>query len=83
MSASPRPPDRRDRHERPRVAPGSVGRGEPLDLTRNAGLTGLVLVASLVALGTIVEVFGHEIVGFRHTLRAVGGRRPEVQPEGT
>jgi hypothetical protein len=39
-------------------------------------LTGLVLVVSLVTLGAIIEVVGHEVVGFRHTLRAVGRQNP-------
>ncbi|MFG1647394.1 low temperature requirement protein A [Amycolatopsis sp. NPDC049252] len=65
------------------VVVGAVlGRDEPLDLTHGHGLTGLVLVVSLIALGTVVEVVGHEVVGFRHTLRAVGGDQPEVQPDG-
>jgi hypothetical protein len=35
------------------------------------GTTALAAVFALVALGSIVEVVGHELVGYRHTLRVV------------
>jgi hypothetical protein len=33
-------------------------------------MTALSVVIGLVALGAVIEVVGHELVGFRHTLRA-------------
>jgi low temperature requirement protein LtrA len=44
--------------------------GREIDLTRPGDLTALSAVIGLVALGAIVEVVGHELVGFRHSLRA-------------
>ncbi|WP_374009208.1 low temperature requirement protein A [Leifsonia sp. LS-T14] len=44
--------------------------GEAIDLERPGTLTALSAVIGLVALGAVVEVVGHEVVGFRHTLRA-------------
>lgn len=55
------------------VIAASIGRHDTLDLARTADMTGLVLVISLIALGSIVEVVGHEVVGFRHTMRAAAG----------
>lgn len=52
------------------IVGASVRPGEPLDLEAPGSLTALSIVAGLVALGAIVEVVGHERVGFRHTLRA-------------
>ena len=54
------------------VAGGAAGGAEAVDVSQPAVLTTLVNVVALVALGAIVEVVGHEIVGFRHTLRAAG-----------
>ncbi|MGO4301557.1 low temperature requirement protein A [Leifsonia sp. RAF41] len=44
--------------------------GEAIDLEQPGTLTALSVVVGLVALGAVVEVVGHELVGFRHTLRA-------------
>jgi low temperature requirement protein LtrA len=44
--------------------------GEGIDLDRQGELTTLSVVIGLVALGAVVEVVGHELVGYRHTLRA-------------
>ncbi|MGH1526391.1 low temperature requirement protein A [Leifsonia sp. L25] len=44
--------------------------GEGIDLEEPGTLTALSIVIGLVALGAVIEVVGHEIVGFRHTLRA-------------
>ena len=46
-------------------------------VSQPSNLTALVLVVALVALGAIIEVVGHELVGFRHTLRAVGKQQPD------
>lgn len=43
----------------------------PLELEEPGLLAGLVAVVALVALSAVVEVVGHERVGYRHTLRAV------------
>ena len=48
-----------------------AGSGEPLDLTRSSELTLLVVVIVLIALAAVVEVVGHEVVAFRHTIRVV------------
>jgi len=44
--------------------------GEAFDLEAPGATTALSAVVGLVALGAIVEVVGHEMVGFRHTLDA-------------
>lgn len=44
---------------------------EPLDLDTTGGLVALVTVVALVALGVVIDVVGHELVGYRHTARAV------------
>ncbi|MFF1573703.1 low temperature requirement protein A [Leifsonia sp. NPDC058292] len=44
--------------------------GEPLDLETPGSLTALSAVTGLVALGAVIEVVGHELLGYRHTLRA-------------
>lgn len=43
---------------------------EALDLEAPGAITALSVVVGLVALGAIIEVVGHEIVGYRHTLAA-------------
>lgn len=43
----------------------------PIDLEDDADLAALVTVIALVSLSCVVEVVGHEIVGYSHTLRAV------------
>ncbi|GAA1440502.1 low temperature requirement protein A [Leifsonia poae] len=47
-----------------------VNPGEPLDLSQPGALTALSTVIGLAALGAVVEVVGHELVGYEHTLRA-------------
>ncbi|MFG6402666.1 low temperature requirement protein A [Microbacterium sp. P04] len=44
--------------------------GEPLDLETAGATTALATVIGLVAVGAIIEVVGHEVVGYRHTLTA-------------
>ena len=44
--------------------------GEAFDLEAPGATTALSAVVGLVALGAVIEVVGHEIVGFRHTLDA-------------
>lgn len=44
--------------------------GETLNLDNPGSLTALSVVISLVALGAVIEVVGHERVGYRHTLTA-------------
>ena len=44
--------------------------GEGMDLEQPGAMTALSVVIGLVALGAVVEVVGHELVGFRHTVRA-------------
>ena len=46
-------------------------RHEPLDLEQHGTLVPLVAVVALVALSAVVEVVGHELVGFRHTMRVI------------
>ncbi|MET8144141.1 low temperature requirement protein A [Sphaerisporangium sp. NPDC005288] len=48
-----------------------AGSGGTIDVTRAPDLTALVSVVALVALGLVVEVVGHEMVGYRHTVRVV------------
>ena len=43
----------------------------PIDLEDDAHIAALVTVIALVSLSCVVEVVGHEIVGYSHTLRAV------------
>ena len=50
-----------------------VGSDAPIDLEDEADLVALVTVIALVSLSCLVEVVGHEIVGYSHTLRAVEG----------
>ncbi|MFF1877318.1 low temperature requirement protein A [Leifsonia sp. NPDC058230] len=58
----------------PLAAALAVGAGtqphQALDLEAPGALTALSAVIGLVALGAVVEVVGHETVGFGHTLRA-------------
>jgi hypothetical protein len=54
--------------------------GEAFDLEEPGATTALCAVVGLVALGAIIEVVGHEVVGFRHTLDAwerADGERPD------
>lgn len=44
--------------------------GEAVDFEAPGSLTALSVVVGLVALGALIEVVGHERVGYRHTLRA-------------
>lgn len=50
-----------------------TGADAPIDLEDEADLVALVTVIALVSLSCLVEVVGHEIVGYSHTLRAVEG----------
>lgn len=50
-----------------------AGSDAPIDLEDEADLVALVTVIALVSLSCLVEVVGHEIVGYSHTLRAVEG----------
>ena len=54
----------------------SAGRDEPLDLEQRGDLVVLVAVVALVALSVVIEVIGHERVGFRHTMRVVEATPP-------
>lgn len=47
----------------------------PLDVEHLPSVIALVSVIALISLGTVVEVVGHEMVGFRHTLRALERNR--------
>jgi low temperature requirement protein LtrA len=47
------------------------GPHEPSDLAHSTGVTTLVAVIALVALSFVVEVVGHELVGYRHTVDAL------------
>jgi low temperature requirement protein LtrA len=49
----------------------TAGSGGNIDLTRSSDVTALVSVIALVALGSIFEVVGHELVGYKHTVRVV------------
>ena len=51
----------------------------PTDFAETANLVALVTVIALVSLSCVVEVVGHEMVGYSHTLRAV--RRNLARPE--
>jgi LytS/YehU family sensor histidine kinase len=47
------------------------GFDRPISLTQSSDVTALVSVITLIALGPIAEVIGHELVGYRHTIRVV------------
>lgn len=47
------------------------GPSTPIDLEDGGNVAALVTVIALVSLSCVVEVVGHEIVGYSHTLRAV------------
>jgi len=53
------------------VVPVVRGATEPIDPGDAADLTTLVAAIALVAGSALVEVVGHEMVGFRHTVRAL------------
>ncbi|SMH42257.1 Low temperature requirement protein LtrA [Rathayibacter oskolensis] len=53
------------------IVGASVRPGEALDLDERGGLTSLSVVVALVALAAVIEVVGHEAVGYRHTLAAL------------
>ncbi|MET8520878.1 low temperature requirement protein A [Nocardioides sp. NPDC004968] len=48
-----------------------LGVDQPLDLSDRASLVALVSVIVLVALSAVIEVVGHELVGFSHTVRVL------------
>ncbi|WP_431278407.1 low temperature requirement protein A [Leifsonia poae] len=63
------------------VIVGLLAGPQLIDPDDPASVTALVTVITLVALCPVVEVIGHEIVGYKHTLRAVErglGRRPRA-----
>ena len=43
----------------------------PIDLEADADVAALVTVIALVSLACVVEVVGHELIGYSRTLRAV------------
>lgn len=49
----------------------SAGSDGAINLKRSSDVAALVSVIALVALGAIVEVVGHELVGYKHTVRVV------------
>ncbi|GAA3553012.1 low temperature requirement protein A [Microlunatus spumicola] len=53
------------------VVAAIAGADGPLDLEHHGDLLALVGVIALVALASVVEVVGHERVGYLHTLRAL------------
>ncbi len=52
------------------VAGAITNPNEPLDLDVPGAMSALSTVIGLVALGAMIEVIGHEIVGYKHTLAA-------------
>ncbi|WP_382310125.1 low temperature requirement protein A [Herbiconiux sp. UC225_62] len=60
------------------VVAAIAGTDAPFDPHDGSDLTALVTVIALVALSTVVEVVGHEIVGYAHTVRALV-RRGELR----
>ena len=61
------------------AVPLFAGATEPIDLEQTADLTILAVVVGLVALAALAEVVGHEMVGYRHTLRVLGREDPRLQ----
>ncbi|MBO4138949.1 low temperature requirement protein A [Micromonospora tulbaghiae] len=53
------------------AVPSVLGATGPVHPDDRASLTALVAAIALVALSGIVEVVGHETVGYRHTMRAL------------
>jgi hypothetical protein len=53
------------------VIASGASEGRAFDPEDSADLTALVVIIALVALSVMTEVFSHEIVGYRHTLRVV------------
>jgi len=47
----------------------------PIDPDDTGDLATLVAVVALVALAAPIEVVGHELVGFRHTMRVIQHER--------
>lgn len=58
------------------------GATEPIDPADPSDLTTLVVVVALVTLSALVEVVGHELVGFRHTVRALDEGGTPTVPRG-
>ncbi|MFF2274531.1 low temperature requirement protein A [Agromyces sp. NPDC058126] len=56
-----------------------VDAGAPIDLEPGGDLTALVTVIGLVSLSCVIEVVGHELVGYSHTLQAA--KRHLLEPE--
>jgi low temperature requirement protein LtrA len=55
------------------IVPIARGATDPIDPGDPADVTTLVMAIALVALSALVEVVGHEMVGFRHTVRTLDG----------
>ena len=53
------------------AAPAMLGATGPLNPSDGKDLTTLVIIVALVTLAAIIEVVGHEKVGYRHTMRAL------------
>jgi low temperature requirement protein LtrA len=53
------------------AVPVFAGATEPIDLEATSDTTVLVIVVALVALAAIIEVIGHELIGYRHTVQAL------------
>jgi len=59
---------------------GIAGGAVPFDPERPADLTALACIVALVAISVVIEVFSHEIVGYRHTMRVVERQLAKVAP---
>ncbi|GAA3273925.1 low temperature requirement protein A [Dactylosporangium vinaceum] len=57
------------------LVPLGYGATEPFDPASGTSLTLLVIAVALVALSAVVEVVGHELVGYRHTVRVLERER--------
>ena len=57
------------------AVPVIAGATESIDLDNTRDLTILVTVIALVALAAIIEVIGHEVIGYRHTVGALESDR--------
>ena len=53
------------------VAVGMLAGGEPGGPVGSTHLAALVAVIALVGLSPILEVVGHELIGYRHTVRVI------------
>jgi low temperature requirement protein LtrA len=48
----------------------------PIDLRHGPTVSRLVVVLALIAAGAVIEVVGHELVGYRHTVQALRNDAP-------